>query len=42
MGVRPVGLEAPDGPHGQVADEQEGDDLTAGLPLHLPLSRRMS
>ena len=42
MGVGPVGLQAPDGPHGQVANEQEGDDLTARLSLHVPLSRCVS
>ena len=35
VGVRPVRLEGVDGPHGEVADEQEGHHFAAGLPPHL-------
>ena len=35
MRVRPVGLQSVDGPHGEVAHQQEGDDLASRLLSHL-------
>ncbi len=35
MGIGSVGFEWVDSPHGEVADQQEGDHLAAWLLLHL-------
>ena len=35
MGIGPVGLQRVDGPHGQVANQQEGHNLSARLFVHL-------